>query len=96
MSRHPLTVYLERDQLHAIEKQARAAGMAKSAWAGQILLRSLGGSSSELVLLLEQTLKVRATVDELVAAHPQKEVIRKRTEVRVERYLSKAREAATS
>lgn len=94
MSRHPLTVYLERDQLLAIERRARAAGMAKSAWAGQMLLRALGGAGSELALLLEQTLKVRATVDELVAAHPQKEVIRKRTEVRVERYLTKAREVA--
>ncbi len=91
MSRHPLTVYLERDQLLAIEKQARAAGMAKSAWAGQTLVRGLGGSGSESALLLDQTLKVRATLEELVAAHPQKEVIRKRTALRVERYLAKAR-----
>lgn len=93
MSRHPLTVYLDRSQLLAIEKQSKAAGMAKSAWAGQALMRALGSSGSEAALLLEQTLKIRATVDEIVAAHPQKEVIRKRTEMRVERYLSKAREA---
>ena len=96
MSRHPLTVYLYRPQLLAIEKQARAAGMAKSAWAGQALCRALGEQSSDHALLLEQTLKVRATLDELVAAHPQKELIRKRTEVRVERYLAKAKEAVSA
>jgi hypothetical protein len=96
MSRYPLTVYLERDQLLAVEKQARAAGMAKSAWAGQVLVRALGEAGSESALLLDQTLKVRATLEELVAAHPQKEAIRKRTEVRVERYLTKAREAVSA
>ncbi|MCO4092963.1 MAG: hypothetical protein HEQ34_13570 [Sphingorhabdus sp.] len=96
MPRHPLTVYLDQPQLLAIEKQARAAGMAKSAWAGKALVRALGEHGSESALLLEQTLKVRATLEELVAAHPQKEVIRKKTELRIERYLAKAREAVSA
>ncbi len=96
MSRHPLTVYLEREQLLAVGKQARAAGMAKSAWAGQVLMRALDEPGTGLTLLLEQTVKVRATLEELVAAHPQKEVIRKKTELRVERYLAKVSETVGS
>lgn len=95
MSRHPLTVYLSRETLVAIEKQAKAAAMPKSAWAGQVLLRALGGPGSELALLLEQTLKVRAAAEELIEVHPQKDRMRKRIETRVERYLAKAREAAS-
>lgn len=96
MSRHPLTVYLPREALVAIEKQARAAGMPKSAWVGQALGRALQGQSAQPDLLLEQTLKVRATLDELVAAHPMKNEIRKRIDVRIERYLQHARQVGVS
>ena len=94
MSRHPLTVYLERSALLAVEKHARAAGIPKSAWAGQALQKALTGTGGSPDLLLEQTLKVRATLDELVAAHPAKDAMRKRIDLRVERYLIKANEAA--
>lgn len=94
MSRHPLTVYLEQSALLAVEKQARAAGIPKSAWAGQALKKALTRAGDRPDLLLEQTLKVRATLDELVAAYPAKDAMRKRIDLRVERYLAKAKEAA--
>jgi hypothetical protein len=96
MSRHPLTIYLPRETLVAVEKQARAAGMPKSAWAGQALGRALGSQNQSADLLLEQTLKVRATLDELIAAHPMKDAMRKRIDVRIERYLERARQAGAS
>ncbi len=90
MSRYPLTTYLTREQLVAVEKQARAAGMAKSAWAGQILDRALVGQGSSTDRVFDQIIKIRATLDALVAAQPQREEIRKRVDVRTQRYLAEA------
>lgn len=92
MSRYPLTVYLERDQLVAIERQARLAGVAKSAWAGQVLDRALvgkgSGASSDRVM--DQLVKIRATLDAFVATQPQKEELRKRIDLKVQRYSAEA------
>jgi hypothetical protein len=92
MSRHPLTVYLTREQLVAIERQARLAGVAKSAWAGQVLDRALGersvGASSDRVM--DQLVKIRATLDAFVATQPQKEELRKRIDFKVQRYSAEA------
>jgi hypothetical protein len=90
MSRHPLTAYLEREQLVAVEKQARAAGMAKSAWAGQVLDKALREPGSSTDRVFDQIIKIRATLDALVAAQPQREEIRKRIDVKVQRYSSEA------
>jgi hypothetical protein len=90
MSRHPLTVYLERDQLVAIERLARAAGIPKSAWAGQVLLRALPGHEPDLDLVVEQIIKIRATLDAMVAVQPQPEALRKRIDAKTERYRSEA------
>lgn len=96
MARHPLTIYLARETLVAVEKQARAAGMPKSAWAGQALGRALGYQNGQSDLMLEQTIAVRAILDEIVATQPTKEAMRKRIEVRIERYLRRAREVTAS
>jgi hypothetical protein len=90
MSRHPLTVYLSREQLVAVEKQARAAGMAKSAWAGQMLDNALREQGSSTDRVFDQIIKIRATLDVLVAAQPQREEIRKRIGVKVQRYSTEA------
>jgi hypothetical protein len=90
MSRHPLTIYLTREQLVAVEKQARAAGMAKSAWAGQVLNQALAGQGPSTDRVFDQIIKIRATLDALVAAQPQREEIRKRIDVKVQRYKSEA------
>jgi hypothetical protein len=90
MSRHPLTVYLEREQLVAVEKLARAAGIPKSAWAGQVLGRALSGQGASSDRVFEQIIKIRATLDALVATQPQKEELRKRIEVKVQRYKAEA------
>lgn len=93
MSRHPLTVYLEREQLVAVEKQARLAGLPKSAWAGQVLGRALAGQGTSSDRIFEQIIKIRATLDALVAAQPQNEEIRKRIAVKVQRYTSEAQQS---
>jgi hypothetical protein len=90
MPRHPLTVYLEREQLVAIEKKARLAGIPKSAWAGQILNQALVGQGPSTDRVFDQIIKIRATLDALVAAQPQREEIRKRIDVKVQRYKSEA------
>jgi hypothetical protein len=90
MSRYPLTVYLEREQLVAVEKLARAAGIPKSSWAGQILQRALPAQQPEVDLVLDQIIKIRATLDAMVAVQPQAEELRKRISVKVERYRAEA------
>jgi hypothetical protein len=92
MSRHPLTVYLEREQLVAIERQARLAGIAKSAWAGQVLDRALGGQGvgTSPDRVMDQLVKIRATLDAFVATQPQKEELRKRIDLKVQRYSAAA------
>lgn len=90
MSRHPLTVYLEREQLVAVERQARLAGIPKSAWAGQILDRALSGQGATSDRVFEQIIKIRATLDAFVATQPQKDELRKRIDVKVQRYTAEA------
>jgi hypothetical protein len=90
MSRYPLTVYLEREQLVAVERQARLAGLPKSAWAGQVLNRALAGQGTSSDRMFDQIIKIRATLDALVATQPQKEELRKRIDVKVQRYSAEA------
>lgn len=90
MSRHPLTVYLEREQLVAVERLERAAGLPKSAWAGQVLQRALPGQEPVLDLVVEQIIKIRATLDTMVAVQPQPEELRKRIVAKTERYRAEA------
>jgi hypothetical protein len=90
MSRHPLTVYLEREQLVAVEKLARAACIPKSAWAGQVLDRALSGQGASPDRVFEQIIKIRATLDALVATQPHKEELRKRIDVKLQRYTAEA------
>jgi hypothetical protein len=90
MSRHPLTVYLEREQLVAVERQARMAGIPKSAWAGQVLQRALPGHVPALDLVVEQIIKIRATLDTIVSVQPQPEDLRKRIIAKTKRYRAEA------
>lgn len=86
----PLTIYLEGEQLVAVEKLARAAGILKSAWAGQVLGRALSGQGTSSDRTFDQIIKIRATLDALVATQPQKDELRKRIDVKLQRYKAEA------
>jgi hypothetical protein len=74
----------------SIEKQARLARIPKSAWAGQVLNQALAGQGPSTDRVFDQIIKIRATLDALVAAQPQREEIRRRIDVKVQRYSTEA------
>jgi hypothetical protein len=78
MARLPLTVYLARADLIRLDVRARAAGLARSAWAGNAIRSALGDGANRDDLLLDQLRHLRAASDELIAEHPAAADLRQR------------------
>ena len=83
MARLPLTVYLARADLVRLEARARAAGLARSALAGNAIKALLNGNEAGETALAEQLRLLRIATEELIAAHPQSEAISTRLAARL-------------
>ena len=83
MARLPLTVYLPRADLARLEARARAAGLARSALAGNAIKALLDGNEAGETALTDQLRFLCIATEELIAAHLQSETIRTRLAARL-------------
>ena len=83
MARLPLTVYLARADLARLEARARIAGLARSALAGNAIKSLLDGDEADETALADQLRFLRLATEELIAVHPQSDVIRTRLVARL-------------
>ena len=83
MARLPLTVYLPRADLARLEARARAVGLARSALAGNAIKALLDGKDVGDTALADQLRFLRLATEELIAVHPQSDVIRTRLVARL-------------
>ena len=83
MARLPLTVYLARADLTRLEARARIAGLARSALAGNAIKSLLDGDEADETALADQLRFLRLATEELIAVHPQSDVIRTRLVARL-------------
>ena len=96
MARLPLTVYLARADLARLDRRARAAGVAKSAWAGQAINHALGSLATREDVMLAHLVRLRAVTEEIVSAHPEGSAMHSRIESRCAQFLQRDEERVAS
>ncbi len=94
MSKHPISVYLEADTIKKVKARTESLGISQSIWISKLIERTLGNPMEAMEeIILEQLIKSRATLEQLIEQMPEKQrqTARAKISERVAKFMSAAR-----